>query len=331
MIPQYGYVGIETLREIVGTTTIDVPITNLTIQLQDNGAFVLGEAIDHYTVGDSFQVGDTVDWTGFGHSTTFTLSVDSPGSIFSVHPQGFVGFSVGIVDKRMPTPDNWLVDTLYGVNAINLAVADGVFDHSRTFSGTNNSASLMAFGPASYTWILESDPSVLTDRTNQAVIHGGGNVVLVNPTSPGLAAYHPVVDNDSPLAIIDAAGDTSSIIQTGILASRLMMTIPAIGGYNAQTMFNVSRVGEITQPTIGQSVATAAYTNDKDPAVRRSITTGFVNNLKIGRTIIFDIADSFGGLQEDRLVKAAELGAVSVQLNDYNAAPGTVAFAQQLP
>lgn len=332
MIPQYGFVGVETYRADLGTETIDIPATDLTFELQDNATFVIGEATDHYTLGGSLQIGDTTDWsTTFSHATIFTLNVNSPGATFSVHSQAFVGFGVGIVDKRATTANNWLVDTLYGVGRINIAVTDGVFDHSRTFSGENELASLVAFGPTSYTWILETDPSVSTDRTNEAVIHGGGNIVLVNPSAPNISAYHPVVNNDSPLAIVDTLGTTSPVIQTGILASRLMMTIPDVIAYDAQTMFDTSRVKEITFPAIGRSVATAAYTNDKDPALRRSITAGFVNNLKIGRTIIYDIADSFGGLQEDRLVKAAQLGAVSVQLNDYTLAPGAVAFAQQLP
>ncbi len=316
-IPKYAFVGIETLDATFNTT-------DLTIELQDNADFVIGDAIDHYTLGGSFQVGNTTNQSNNNASIQFTLSLQSAGTHFSVHPQGFVGFNVGIVDKRMMTPKNWLVDTLYNVGNITLNINDGVFDHSRTFSGLSPIASLMAFGPAAYTWILEPDSSVASDRSNQVAIHGGGNIALIHPASSGLGAYHPVVIDDSPGAI-------SPVIQTGILASRLMITLPAIVGYDAQTMFNISRVQEITAPTAGQSIATAAYTNEKDPVLRRSLTAGFVNNLKIGRNIIFDIADSFGGLQEDRLVKAAALGAVGVQLNNYAAAPGKVVFAQQLP
>jgi hypothetical protein len=340
-IPRYAFVGIETLHEVVGTATINVPQTNLRFLLSGDSSVVLGDSRDVYTPGGSLQIGNTQDFSTYGHSITFTLDLEGPNALFSIDSQGFLGLNAGIVGKGSFVPNTWLVDLLFNTSQVIMNVNAGVFDHSRTFSGDSTQASLMAIGNnTSYTLNLPSEsPYEQTSNNSSSFlalngvghsnITGGGNIALILTTSSGLAVYHPVVRAATPFQS-DTLGNVSAVLESGMLASLAMITTPTASNLSALTLFNTIRVQEITGTTASQSLATAAYTSDEANSVRRTITAGFVNNATMGRDIVYDISNALEGLQEDRINQAAQVGAVSVELDNYQNVPGTVIFAQQL-
>jgi hypothetical protein len=330
VIPEFAYVGVETLLEVQGTTTCVIATTDLSILLRGASQFIVGGLNE--LPGGSFQVGNTVNRPG--HTVEFQLSHLNRDIQARVNAQGFLGLGVGIVDKRSPIPNDWLVDTLFNVTGIILRVDDGLFIHDRTFTGSVANASLLAIAEydtlnPGYTLIIESDQTVEQDRANTAGIHGGGNMVLIQQSgNPG--ALHPVVLNSDGNVPTPPAGVISPRLQTALFSSRPLMEDGPVVGVGAPTFFAFVKVKDHLID-VGRNAGrgTAALFEDNSVLFQNPLRVGWVDTLTLGRQDVFDVADALGGSQKDRRIQAADRGAVSIQVN--GSAPGQVTFTQQLP
>jgi len=332
IIPRYAYVGVETLLETRGTNMCEIATTDLSILLNGASQFIVG-GLNEFP-GGSFQVGNTVERPG--HSVTFVLSHLNRDVQARINAQGFMGLGVGIVDKGSTIPNNWLVDTLFDVTGIILNVVDGLFIHDRTFTGSVSNASLLAIAeynaltPA-YSLIFELDPTVAQDRLDTAGIHGGGNFVLIQQAggafNPG--ALHPVVLNFDDLVLTPPNGVIAPRLQTALFSSRTLLEDNDPVGVGAQTFFLFAKVKDnLLDQGRNAGRGTAALFEDNSVTFQNPLRVGWVNALTLGRQDVWDIASAIGGSQQDRRLEAAESGAVSIQVE--GAAPGVVAFAQQL-
>ncbi len=332
IIPEFAFVGVETLLEVRGTNTCEIATTDLSILLNGASQFIVGGLNE--LPGGSFQVGNTVNRTG--HSVTFVLSHLNRDVQARINEQGFMGLGVGIVDKSSTIPNNWLVDTLFNVSGIILKVDDGLFIHDRTFTGSVSNASLLAIAeydaltPA-YSLIFEVDPTVAQDRLDTAGIHGGGNFVLIQQAggafNPG--ALHPVVLNFDDLVLTPPNGVIAPRLQTALFSSRPLLEDNDPVGVGAQTFFAFVKVKDhLLDQGRNAGRGTAALFEDNSVTFQNPLRVGWVNALTLGRQDVWDIASAIGGSQQDRRLEAAESGAVSIQVE--GAAPGVVAFAQQL-
>lgn len=329
-IPLYTFLGVETL---IGPGECQIPSTDLSITLSDQSTFMIG---DNDTNGGSFQVGNTVPREG--HSVNFSIFVQGSDARFLVKPNGFVGFGVGIVDKRLPNanpPDGWFVDNLFNTNNILINLSLGLIQHDRIFAGSDINASLMVFGNSgteSYTLIEEDDgdEATLQRRTGEN-IKGGGNIAVI--TSADLAgaagAISPIVGTQNNNVIVN--GITDPRMRVGMLASRIMLEDNAPAGVGADAFFDFLTVDDftdITSESLGKGVAaTGAATFE---TVRIPLRVGWVFDNAIGRADLFDVADNLGGTMNERRQRASQLGAVNISIDTTQPAPGVFINSQQL-
>jgi hypothetical protein len=222
----------------VGVETDDLnPETNLTISLQRQSAFYIG---DENTSAGTFQVGNSVDRAG--HSIDFKLILNGAKSLFHIDREGFFGLGAGIINKNgnpngdadltenplldadgnaqvdvngypLFTPDTdvrngvWEVQRLYDVSSVEIEVAQGIVDHRNIVDGSSSNASVFAVGPcASYT--------LSVNGPRFAKFHGGGNIMNVPLTA---TADNPVYvnmwDYDGPMS----TGERYSLLASGPL------------------------------------------------------------------------------------------------------------------
>src|SRR5690606_1963443 len=100
-----------------------------------------------------------------------TFIIDGVGTLFQINRQGFFGMGVGMANKVSSIPNEWLVNCLENVTQVTFDIREGNFSHNQIVSGNENTAALLAIGPAeSYTFNFDvADSRIL----------GGGNMVLL--------------------------------------------------------------------------------------------------------------------------------------------------------
>jgi len=227
------FVGVE--------TDVTTPNTDLTISIQRQGGFYIG---DENLSGGAFQVGDVAPIVGVDHSVNFQLILNGPDAIFHIDREGFFGLGAGVINKNgnpngkdatadgnpafnddgtaatnpdgtpvfNPLTDPWMgewqVQRLYNVNNVTIEVAQGIIEHKNIYDGSSNQASLWAIGPAaSYAFKLNG--------FDDASVRGGGNVMYVPVTATAAA---PIFVN-----IWDYAGPLHDGEEYSILASGPLM------------------------------------------------------------------------------------------------------------
>lgn len=339
-IPRTTYVGVETLFEEVldvqPTVTCQIRETDLSLVLRDSAQLIIG---DLDTPGGSFQVGNTIERQD--HSIIFRLNLEGNDAQAIVKSEGFMGLNVGIVDKRNPQPDGWLVDTLFNVNSIAINVVDGTFRHDRIFTGSSPLASLVALGQSgdtspTFSLLLEPTPDEFQSRLSDANMQGGGNIALV--TSSGLAgnagAIAPIVGDQNDFIDLGGGFGNNPRLRVGILNSAEMLPDPTPQSVSPAIMFEYLIVKDFldvnTTPVEGLGRATAAPEVPSFDEVRSPLRVGWVFADVIGRDDLYDLADALGGTMDDRRQRATDVGSVGIQLLSLDTPPGVFGFAQQL-
>jgi len=226
LLPFNAFVGIET----ISTPTCEIPTTNITLNIADNGVFAIGHF--NYNEGGVLQIGN-VDDLGENHSVNFTLTLDGENANFTIGSRGFLGLGVGVerfdgcCDEVLRarvcsvdfTPNANIVNTLNNVEKITFNFLNGRFEHDRIFSGDDTNASLIAVGNNTgmefdLTFQLPDeniDPTL--ERTSDFNVSGGGNIVLVETGTTGI---HPIV--------LDQDGVITARLSASIMASTLLQT-----------------------------------------------------------------------------------------------------------
>jgi len=217
-------------------------ITDITVQLNDKSSWYIG---DNNTTGGGFQVGNIVDGGSdnlgnplnypntsdhvyygetelpfIAHPTliNFTLTLNSGDALFNIGRQGFLGFSVGTINKdgningTIPnettdpdTDDNqfyiWNAHSLFNVNNITLNLLNGTFSHRMVADGTDSNGSLLAFGPVR----PRGNYKILVTKTKDDIIQCGGNVLFMRAgtvsveTGEAASQLIPIWSTVSPL------------------------------------------------------------------------------------------------------------------------------------
>ncbi len=346
-IPKNTFVGVETLFELITdpagpTTTCQIPVTNMNILVRDQALFEIG---DNNTNGGTFQIGNTKD--NIGHTISFTLTLNGPDAQFTIKPEGFVGFDVGIANKSLPDPNDWLVDTLFNVSNVTVNMIEGFFRHDRIFSGNDldtsdptklpsSNASLLAFGVGfdpvpTYSFILPAtnDDSVLEQQVDLNVL-GGGNMVIVTSSAfagqPGVIS--PIVTTQNGVVNV-GGGFTNSRLFTGVLASWGMMP-NAPASSSASGVFNFLAIQDFFSATGSSGSGAVAFGAAEFETARVPLRTAWVFSNTIGRADIFNLADSLGGTMLDRRNRAAAVGIAGLQIDFTQPAPGVLIYAQQV-
>jgi hypothetical protein len=358
-VPIDSFVGVETMYEeildVFPTVTCEIRETDIKILLEDGAEFVIG---DPDSDGGAFQVGNTI--ARDGHSIRFEVDVAGNATMFDMKSLAFVGFGVGIVskpdvkiDQTTAAPDNWLVDTLFDVNRVKIRIDNGVWRHDRVFSGDNPKASLLAIGkfdPSGPGYILEIEDRVDADDERIIIgsILGGGNMAIISQATgsggsePGALA--PII-GDINNEVTDVQNGTTLIaprMRVGILGSRVMLRNILPTAITPDQLFDFLRAKDhvfgddhaITgniglDPSVGKGVA-AFRVDEVFRQTRSGIQIGWIYADRIGRSESFDIADNLGGSQQDRRIRAAEIGAVGIHVNHNFPAPGRFEYADQL-
>jgi hypothetical protein len=146
-------------------------VTTITWTLLNQSQFMIG---NDSQPGGSLQIGDTQD--NIGGSISFDLVLNGIGTMFQVNRQGFLGFGVGIVNKRSTVADEWSVDVLNNCSHIGINLVEGIFRYNQIFPGDNDQglASLWVVGPC-------NDYSFVFNRINSRIL-GGANIALLDTT-----------------------------------------------------------------------------------------------------------------------------------------------------
>lgn len=324
-----AFVGVETLFEVttstvcqfastdpnncdmVFTQTCEIPLTNITIAVQDNARFIIGTDCPS-ELGGSFQVGNTVNRPG--HSVSFTLFVNGDCAEAIVRSGGFFGLNEGIVSKS-GVPSNWLVDVLFNVSEIALDVADGVFVHDRIFDTDSSYSSILAIGQSA-----DDAPefSLLYTSTGPGAICGGGNVVLQPNTCVG---------PQNPIVRADNGDNADSCLLVGILASTQLLPFNGIAAEDALAFFNDITAQNILMPGRSQSLADIATQAVQCRRTRNSVRAGFIFMDQIVR---MDVIDIIGVCGCGDLERALNNCAAFVRVTDLTN-PAQSAFFSNLP
>lgn len=257
LIPRGAILGVET-DPILGVTYV-----NETWQLHDAGRINIGTP---ELYGGALQVGNVTD--NAGHEINLRLVVNGIGATVDLNSQGFLGFSVGIVDKQADIPNNWRVDRLFNVNNVVMTLTEGTFASQQIYPGNSIDASLLAFGPAvNYTFSF--------DRVNSEIL-GGGNMMVTNNAT---GFFNPT--------ILSADGFINPRLSVGILASKTTLLDTSKTVTNA----NPITVGPLAPPALFDFLRMNYYANQnaRTAAVFRSslgeTTVGYVDNGIIRRPL----------------------------------------------
>lgn len=362
VIPQNAFVGVESLFEFNGTFTCEIPVTDVAVVLLDDAQMLIGSPGEF---GGNFQVGNTTN--NNNHSVSFTLSLQGSDAVFMIRSQGFVGFGVGIVDKRFPNVNDWAIDTTFNVSNINISLGNGKFQHNRIFPGDNPNASLLAI--ALYTLTTPVYTLVFVDtatneglpRASDISINGGGNIALIHASSnagqPG--ALHPVITDDTyipisssiitpvswntDVVVVQSGSQTNPAqihqrMHVGVLNSRPMIPNQDQILVGPETFFTFLQVQYFQAPGPGLGRAASALANEQYASFLNPLATALVDARTatglsitggvIGRMNIFDVDDFEGGTPRTRVEQAADLGAVSFTSNITAANPNPPAPVQ---
>lgn len=320
-IPEDAFVGIQTLSDPYEITTTDI-----TIVLRDNAQLLLG---DQGSRGGVLQIGNTTDHAE--HHIQCTFSLQGQHARLVIKEGAFLGFGIGIADKRSPFPNDWIVGTTFNVESMHILIGDGILEHNRIFAGDDSNASLIAFAKYTqakplYTLHIEDMPTNDLYKETTANILGGGNIVIITHQPNQL--LHPIVTNYDNQIVI---GNNSMhpTMRAGVLASRSLIACKNQRNVSPDDFFDGIKIKDHQQPGKSLGKASVAF---KDSSLRHSLLrAAFVDRERIGRNDIYDIDDAECMFKEERQQQAAQLGAVSIHVALSGVSPARILFAQQLP
>lgn len=317
-LPFNAFVGIETLD----TVTCEIPTTNITLSIADNGVFAIGQL--NYNEGGVFQIGN-VDFVE-DHSVNFTLILDGENANFSIGSRGFLGLGVGIErfdgqlvpevrERRCPTffvPNVNIVNTLSNVSDITFNFLNGRFQHDRIFPGDDINASLVAVGNNTgirFNLDFENPNENLNptiERTTDFDVAGGANFVLIQP---GVGGVQPIV--------LDEDGVLSSRLSAGMMASTLLQpaNIDVFGLTGSQFFTYMNTADALLDVNRNNAIgrANAASQGDSFRPEFDNIRIGTVSNAAIIRSAAYDIIGA--GQQDSKRSAAVDTGAVFVNID----------------
>lgn len=262
-------VGVENLP------SCDILTTNLTFELNDDAAFIIGEeGVDPF--GGSLQIGNTATTDG---SVTFSLIINGNQALFEIGSQGFLGLAVGLANKPASAPNNWLVGTLFDVSRITINVAQGTFSHNRIYTGSDSLASLLAIGPVddSYRYDFTPVSGALVTNVSQAMVRGGGNIAQIS----GTALIAPTVGTVD--GVITSSLSVSIMGSTALYSGDTFTTGDATALYTFMKTDDIS--GSVDQPK-GRANAGRGLHNQ--------LNIGYIDTLRIGRQSLFAIVGRAG-------------------------------------
>lgn len=309
LIDRDAVVGVETLLDtaISGTQCMET-VTDVCIILNDSAEFNMGDGCEDE--GGTLQVGNTTDIPD--NVVNFKLRLDSDNAKATIRSEGFLGLGTGVVSKAGSVPNDWLVAPTFNNGAIALEINAGTFDASKSFPGDNPNASLIGVGPGPEFTVSFAGPTA----ANNPNILGGSNVFLATGAE-GTGVNPTVLDDNTATA--------------GILASGCMIDIATLptGGTGA-ALVDAMRVYDWSSQNNAYRGKGAVSQKD-NPAVG-PVTITYVDEGKIGRQDIFDIADVDSNFDKGRARQTAvENGCLSLDIENAGVPPREIGHAQQLP
>lgn len=260
------HVGIETDE--------DTPVTNVTISISRESGMFIG---DPNLGGGAFQVGNPTGKAG--HEISFTLRLNGPRATFSIDREGFVGFSVGVVNKFDDPNGNWRLQGMYNVQDINVNIIKGIFDHNQIFDGSSDSAGILGIGP------VDNQYEFKLGAESEAVVKGGGNILYMYDQSmyPATKPPHGItIIGSTAEALVGSAADNGkySILSSAPILRQFYTTF--VG--DAQSLFNYLRFAPLgTMPK-------GAYVTFGSTQLEERV--GYVIGTAITRSNQFAISDS---------------------------------------
>ncbi|MCX5925185.1 MAG: hypothetical protein NT124_02720 [Candidatus Dependentiae bacterium] len=308
-------------------------VTDITIELKDNALFSLGgDAVDQ---GGSLQIGNTEHRVG--HDVQFNLVVNGLNAQFFMGEQAFLGLNSGIV-RRCATdkPNNWLIDVLHDVSQITIDIQKGLFSHAQIYAGDDARAHLMVIGQNNAREAKQVLYSLLVpprlSRVPEANIHGGGNLVLLRR---GAGAFHPIVLDKDGAVDVSTSTYKDAVhrnMQVGILASRALLGDKQLRDVSAAELFENSKTAEATQDAASRdaNLGNAAIDQLESSGITTELRVGYVDRGMIGRASVNTLLDIHGGENEQKVERAADIGAVYVKINVAQQAPGALLLATQI-
>ncbi|MGA9530772.1 MAG: hypothetical protein WBQ73_02675, partial [Candidatus Babeliales bacterium] len=269
-IDNNAFVGVETLNPEHDPNGCEILCTALCISVRDRAKFNIGSGCA--TVGGVFQVGNTHFHDEEGADIQFKLVIAGHDACFEIGAQGMMGLGVAIAEKLTPYPDGWLVDAAFNVSVISIQVMNGKFAHRQLYSGDDERASLLAFGPGNlsdieFEFICLPIFDPVTANVSVSRVLGGGNTVQI--IDNGLGSIHPFVD--------DIEGQVHPRLWSTILASKPLMVPPFVGS-SAQNLFDFLRTHDIDLPS-----PTSGRVNAAPSDLANTIRLGYVDDGFIAR------------------------------------------------
>lgn len=303
-IPRGADVGVESCD------ACGIDITNLQLEIQDNGLVTIGDDRDA-GFGGGLQIGNTSDVTG--SSVSFELILNGDRAAFEVGAQGFLGLAVGCVCKSFNAPNNWRVMPLYNVSNLTLNLTNGTFKHAHVWTGSDELASLVAMSagasttPVTYT-VTVSEISDEDGHLSRTSILGGGNIVNI---AGAAGVINPVVGDDD--GTIDANYSASVLASTRNIAG-------TSSGSTAANVFSFVKLKAVTesQPVTGKAVASQNQRNHK------LLNAVWILDNKIGRQPFENMITMGGKLIAHQQVKLT--GSVSIGLAQGATAPSQLQY-----
>jgi len=266
----------------------------------------------------------------------FTIRLESPDATFHVKSNGFLGFGVGIASKGTNIPNEWRIDNLFNVDTVAVRLIDGLFAHDRIYDGASKNASLFAIGQdtiGSPQYIFSYEPKTTSQsiRTNNAGVHGAGNLVLLvqdftGPMNPIVGSVDNQVVNGRMVVGTMAAMPLLPNFSQGFFA-------PATTFFNAIKTYNMrSNLDNRARSKSNISDAVKEFGKVQQPA--RALFIYGPTNTNAGtieRMDVYDIQPNVLGLLPGVVIEEAiEVGGANVAVTN-PAQPQESAFFSLIP
>jgi hypothetical protein len=340
LINTNGILGVESLNETLPNNTVcTIPTTRVNFNILESAHVNIGQGNTIW--GGVFQVGDTVATSG--NAVNFTLTLNGADAQFNLGTGGFFGLGAGVVRPNQGPNDNQtnvLADTLFDVNQITLNFFAGEFDHNRIFTSDDPRSASMVLGSfTSMTINYDVIDDIAELNAADFLTSGGGNLFLLVPGSvPGanLGAMRLFLPTGASDNIINAPFGATTVqlvrMRDGLLASTELHSdaTPVIGG--PLPIFTAIKTGDST------AVVNPSYTlsnvapldTQRFRQERTLGVLGYVDRGIIGRQDFINIIDTNGGTNGEQRSRAYDIGAVFVQIDTTQPAPGPVLTSNQI-
>lgn len=331
-----AYVGVETYLQVLPDGDLfEIPTTNLTIELEGASQFVMGRG--NLAEGGSFQVGNTVDRTD--HSVSFTLFMNGEGTDFVAGAGSFLGLGAGIVRGDQTNTTATFADVLFNTTEITFDLGSGTFTFDRIFESDDARSQAMVIGNVAATnisYLTDAPDTPLRNRNFDFL--GGGNLYLITPSqgfnAGAMALINRLQDDVIEAPVTNSTPVTVTRMRSGVFASTALQNGVSVAGLTAAQLFEEFKVVEGTSEITRDLGLADAAPFDVSQARGTFGLLAYVDRGEIGRFTFDDVTDinvnGAGGTPEERRLAAYDVGALNVQVNTDNPAPGAPLFAIQL-